>query len=87
VGARRPLTRRRAFDRHSLLLKAADGRRFYQHVGIDPLAILRAATVNLDSGGVAQGGSTITQQLVRLRGLVGREQSMNRKLREAFAAL
>ncbi|MEH2501435.1 membrane peptidoglycan carboxypeptidase [Bradyrhizobium sp. AZCC 1578] len=30
---------------------------------------------------------TITQQLVRLRGLVGREQSMNRKLREAFAAL
>jgi membrane peptidoglycan carboxypeptidase len=88
VGARRPLTRRRAFDRHSLLLKAADGRplgragpladaaarnafpdllvkavlsiedrRFYQHVGIDPLAILRAATVNLDSGGVAQGGA------------------------------
>jgi penicillin-binding protein 1A len=106
------------FDRHSLLLKAADGRpigragpladaaarnafpdllvkavlsiedrRFYQHVGIDPLAMLRAATVNLDSGGVVQGGSTITQQLVRLRGLVGREQSINRKLREAFAAL
>lgn len=77
-------------DFPDLLIKAVlsiEDRRFYQHAGIDPLAILRAATVNLDSGEIAQGGSTITQQLVRLRGLVGREQSMNRKLREAFAAL
>jgi penicillin-binding protein 1A len=77
-------------DFPDILVKAVlsiEDRRFYRHVGIDPIGIIRAATVNLDAGGVVQGGSTITQQLVRLRGLVGREQSMERKLREAFAAL
>jgi membrane carboxypeptidase/penicillin-binding protein len=49
-------------------------------------AFLRAARVNLDAGEIVEGGSTITQQLVKLR-LVGRERTMERKLREAFAAL
>lgn len=64
-----------------------EDRRFYGHIGIDPLGILRAARANFDAGGIVEGGSTITQQLVRLRLLVGRERNMQRKLRELFAAL
>jgi penicillin-binding protein 1A len=63
-----------------------EDRRFYQHLGVDPLGILRAARVNLGAGEIVEGGSTITQQLAKLR-LVGRERTFERKLREAFAAL
>src|SRR5262245_44084589 len=63
-----------------------EDRRFYRHVGVDPQGILRAARVNYGAGKIVEGGSTITQQLVKLRG-AGREQTMERKLREAFAAL
>ena len=64
-----------------------EDRRFYRHIGIDPLGILRAARANFDAGEIVEGGSTISQQLVRLRLLVGRERTMQRKLRELFAAL
>jgi penicillin-binding protein 1A len=63
-----------------------EDRRFYQHIGVDPLGILRAARANVGAGKIVEGGSTITQQLVKLR-LAEREQTMKRKLREAFAAL
>jgi penicillin-binding protein 1A len=64
-----------------------EDRRFYRHLGVDPQGILRAARVNIGAGKIVEGGSTITQQLVKLRLLAGREQTMERKLREAFAAL
>jgi penicillin-binding protein 1B len=63
-----------------------EDRRFYVHRGIDPLAILRAAWVNLCERGVRQGGSSITQQLARTRYLT-RTRSWTRKLREAALAL
>ena len=44
---------------------AVEDRRFYSHVGIDPVAIGRAVWRNLTKGGVVQGGSTITQQLAK----------------------
>lgn len=44
---------------------AAEDRRFFYHIGIDPLGLLRAARTNLRSGAVEQGGSTITQQLAK----------------------
>src|SRR5574341_2275862 len=44
---------------------AAEDRRFFQHGGIDPLAVLRAAGTDLRWREVRQGGSTITQQLAR----------------------
>ena len=44
---------------------AIEDRPFYQHRGIDPKGIIRAAWVNFRRGGLHQGGSTITQQLVR----------------------
>lgn len=45
---------------------AFEDKRFYYHPGIDPLAILRAARLNITSRRVVSGGSTITMQLVRL---------------------
>ncbi|MFH1463522.1 MAG: PBP1A family penicillin-binding protein [Pseudomonadota bacterium] len=65
---------------------ASEDRRFMEHTGVDPQGILRALVVNLQSGGQSQGGSTLTQQLVKNL-LVGTERSYRRKLREAVLAL
>src|SRR5262249_2615527 len=46
-------------------LKAVEDRNFDSHHGVDFLAILRAVWVNLKAGGIEQGGSTLTQQLVK----------------------
>jgi penicillin-binding protein 1A len=64
---------------------ASEDRRFFEHEGVDPLGILRALVVNLRGGETRQGGSTITQQLVKNL-LVGKERSYRRKLREAVLA-
>src|SRR5438445_4220377 len=58
---------------------------FYQEPGIDPQGIVRASMVDWQSRSTAQGASTITQQLVKLR-LVGNEASLDRKVREALLA-
>jgi len=58
---------------------------FYQEPGIDPQGIVRASVVDWQSRSTAQGASTITQQLVKLR-LVGNEASLDRKVREALLA-
>ncbi len=60
--------------------------RFYRHRGIDPIAILRASWANLRSGGVVQGGSTLTQQLMKNFFLTD-ERKMSRKIKEAVMAL
>ncbi len=65
---------------------ASEDTQFYVHHGIDPLAILRALKANLESGDIRQGGSTITQQLARTLFLT-REQTLLRKIREAFLAI
>jgi penicillin-binding protein 1A len=67
---------------------AAEDERFYEHSGIDALAIGRALWNDL-TGGRFQGGSTITQQLVRNTSdpYVGRERTLARKAREAVMAL
>ncbi len=64
---------------------ASEDRRFFEHEGVDPQSILRALIVNLMGGGTSQGGSTITQQLVKNL-LIGKERSYRRKLREAVLA-
>jgi 1A family penicillin-binding protein len=63
-----------------------EDRRFFSHWGVDPWAIARASYANWSSGGIVEGGSTITQQLAKLQ-IVGGERSLYRKLREAFAAI
>src|SRR5438552_8127276 len=62
-----------------------EDRNFYQEPGIDPQGIVRASVVDWQSRSTAQGASTITQQLVKLR-LVGNEASLDRKVREALLA-
>ncbi|MDT8901467.1 transglycosylase domain-containing protein [Anaeroselena agilis] len=60
--------------------------RFYHHLGVDPIGILRAVWVNLRYGGLVEGGSTITQQLAREMFLT-QEKTLSRKLNEALLAL
>ncbi len=62
-----------------------EDKRFWQHNGVDLQGVLRAAGTNAAAGGIAQGGSTITQQYVKTA-LVGSEQTVNRKLREMALA-
>ncbi len=67
---------------------AAEDKRFYSHGGIDPLALLRAAWLNLRGGQVRSGGSTVTMQLARLRyGLTPGPRTLSRKLKELWWAL
>lgn len=65
---------------------AVEDRRFYSHPGVDPIAIGRAVWKNLTTGGVAQGGSTITQQLAKNL-FYSPQRTMVRKFKEALAAL
>ena len=65
---------------------AAEDNRFYQHIGIDPIGIVRALFTNLTNRGIAQGGSTITQQLAK-NAFLSQEQTMKRKIQEAMLAL
>ena len=66
---------------------AVEDNRFYEHHGVDPLGIIRAVFRNIISGNAtAQGGSTITQQLAR-NAFLSQEQTLKRKLLEAFLAL
>ena len=68
------------------ILLAVEDHRFYQHRGVSPISIGRAAIQNLKSGSIVQGGSTITQQLVKNYYLT-LERSLSRKLNEAAMAL
>ncbi|WP_088346818.1 MULTISPECIES: transglycosylase domain-containing protein [Rhodomicrobium] len=65
---------------------AMEDRRFYRHFGIDPKGIIRAAKRNYEAGSVRQGGSTITQQLVKISYLSSAT-TMQRKVEEALVAL
>jgi penicillin-binding protein 1A len=65
---------------------AAEDARFYEHHGVDDRGILRAAVTNLLTGEVAQGGSTITQQLVRNAYADLKDISIVRKIKEAALA-
>ncbi len=63
---------------------AAEDRRFYEHQGLDYRGIARALGANLRAGEVAQGGSTITQQVAK--SFLSSERTIQRKIREAILA-
>ncbi|PWW02341.1 peptidoglycan glycosyltransferase/peptidoglycan DD-transpeptidase MrcA [Mangrovibacter plantisponsor] len=65
---------------------ATEDSRFYEHHGIDPVGIFRAASVALFSGHATQGASTITQQLAR-NFFLSPEKTLDRKIKEAFLAI
>ncbi len=64
---------------------ATEDRRFYHHPGLDPLGLTRAIFVNITKGRVAQGGSTITQQLAKNL-FLSQERTLKRKIQEAMLA-
>jgi len=63
-----------------------EDRRFYSHAGIDPVAVGRAVWRNLTTGGVVQGGSTVTQQLAKNL-FYSPQRTVMRKVKEALAAI
>jgi len=65
---------------------AAEDARFFAHGGVDAKSVARAALANARAGGVVQGGSTITQQLVKNRDLTPKR-TVGRKVSEAVRAL
>jgi penicillin-binding protein 1A len=67
---------------------AAEDIRFFEHDGVDPRAVVRAAWANYRAGRVVEGASTLTQQLARglLPGSIGKVETMRRKVREALVA-
>jgi penicillin-binding protein 1A len=65
---------------------AIEDRRFYEHGGIDPVGILRALVADVSAGRIVEGGSTITQELVRNLYLT-RERTLQRKVVEACLAI
>ena len=79
-----------SFDKISDNLKhavlASEDSRFYQHGGIDVEGIIRAAWVDLTSQSKSQGGSTLTQQLIRSVYLTG-QKSISRKVREIVLSI
>lgn len=68
-----------------LAFLAAEDDSFYRHEGVDPIAILRAAIINFQRGTVSQGGSTITQQIIKQL-LLSSERKYTRKIKEAILA-
>ena len=67
-------------------LLAIEDRRFYEHHGVDPYGIARAMWANVRAGGMVQGGSTLTQQLVK-NFILSSERTLTRKFNEALMAL
>jgi membrane peptidoglycan carboxypeptidase len=76
-------------DFPDVLVKAVisiEDRHYYSHWGFDPQGMLRALRRNAAAGTIVQGGSTITQQVVKLR-ILGHERTLTHKLREALVAM
>lgn len=65
---------------------ANEDTRFYNHVGVDPIGILRAIWVNFRTGSISEGGSTLTQQLAKNMFLT-QERTFTRKIKEALLAI
>jgi len=85
--ARQPVPIERVPKRLRLATVAIEDRRFYEHGGVDPEGIARAALKNLEAGHTVEGGSTITQQLVRNLCLRNPARTLERKIVEAKLAI
>ncbi len=73
-------------DKFKTSLVVFEDKRFYQHIGIDPLAIGRALKLNLKAGRIVSGGSTLSMQVIRLASQ-NPKRSFTEKLIEAIRAL
>ena len=85
--ARAPVSIERIPKQLQLATVAIEDQRFYEHGGIDPEGIARAALKNLEAGKTVEGGSTITQQLVRNLCIRNPKRDLERKIIEAQLAI
>ena len=67
-------------------LLSMEDRRFYYHLGIDPIGLARAAQRNRAAGRIVEGGSTLTQQLIKYS-FLSSDRTLDRKKKEAWLAL
>ena len=86
VENRQPVTLDQVPDTVKEPILAVEDAEFYQHKGVNLRALTRAMVENVQAGGVEQGGSTITQQLVK-NALLTDERVLNRKVKEAALAV
>ena len=86
-GEDRVLVKLESLPQHLIdTLTTVEDRAFFDHYGINPLAIARAVVANLKAGRMVQGGSTLTQQLAKNL-FLNRERTLWRKFREALITL
>jgi penicillin-binding protein 1A len=85
--ARTPVSIERIPRKLQLATVAIEDQRFFEHGGVDPEGILRAAVKDLEAGEAVEGGSTITQQLVRNLCIPDPQQNIERKIVEAKLAI
>ncbi len=85
--ARTPLSIKRIPKTLQHATVAIEDERFYEHGGVDPEGIVRAALKNLEAGKTVEGGSTITQQLVRNLCISNPKRDLERKIIEAKLAI
>jgi len=67
-------------------LVAMEDTRFFEHEGVNPDAILRAIVKDIKAGKFVEGGSTLTQQLIKNK-LLSNEKKLTRKIKEAILAI
>ena len=65
---------------------AVEDKRFYEHGAVDPFGIIRAAAVNVYSGETVEGGSTLSQQVIK-NSFLSQERTLSRKGRELFLSI
>lgn len=73
-------------EKYLKALIATEDHRFYDHDGIDKISLLRAIRVNLKNKRIIEGGSTITQQLIKNL-ILSQDKSINRKIKEAYLTI
>ena len=83
---RRPVRLEEMSEELVLAVLAAEDARYFEHGGVSLLGILRAMAANIRSGSMSQGGSTLTQQLIKNLFLT-HERTLSRKVREATLAV
>lgn len=83
---RTPITLKRIPEHLRQATIAIEDERFYRHSGVDVQGIVRAAVRNVGEGSTREGGSTLTQQLVRNLFIADDSQTLERKIREAKLA-
>ena len=72
-------------DKFKKAIVTFEDKRFYSHLGVDPLATLRALWLNISRGEVVSGGSTLSMQVIRLA-RKGKDRTILEKIREMFLA-